>query len=457
VPTVIHATTTFEKLARTAAAADGMPNLPVWVTPHPVLGVSDGTLGEYARSGLDFITYALTHRPQEVVGKKSPGPKTLSITGKDYADAYEEFNQYMLRIRAGDGLPLVPPTREKVDWMLRGTDRRPGEIVVIAHPSGKPVTIEGIAINAVMAGAIPAYMPVIIAALEAWGEYHWSWSCVTTTGACAPFVLVSGPIVEQLDINSKGNCLCGYGWRANTTIGRSIEMVFHTIGGAIPGVTDMSMVGMPHTIVSIVLAERTDAIDEIGWPTYSEERGFSRQQNTVAVATASMGCADIVGQGIGTSDELLTRMVEAFPILGGAYAGPEGRAGYMTLTPEMARLFAKFGKTKAEATKVFLSKLCDEKVYTLEDALEKLDLMKNSWTRLSQEEKAAWRDKKIRFFSPDPFEWSILVAGGAGKGVFYYPRNLFRRGQSLVMKEIRVPGNWEEILKEAAIEPILMP
>ena len=76
---------------------------------------------------------------------------------------------------------------------------------------------------------------------------------------------------------------------------------------------------------------------------------------------------------------------------------------------------------------------------------------------MSQEEKAAWRDKKIRFFSPDPFEWSILVAGGAGKGVFYYPRNLFRRGQSLVMKEIRVPGNWEEILKEAAIEPILMP
>jgi len=219
----------------------------------------------------------------------------------------------------------------------------------------------------------------------------------------------------------------------------------------------MSMVGMPHTIVSIVLAERMDAIDEIDWPTYSEERGFSRQQNTVAVATASMGCADIVGQGIGTSKELLTRMVEAFPLLGGAYAGPEGRAGYITLTPEMARLFSQFGSTKQEAVKVFLSELCDQKVYPLEEALEKLDLMESWWARSSDEDRQFWKDKKIPFFSPDPFEWSILVAGGAGKGVFYYPRNLFRKGQSMVMKEIQLPARWDELLKEAAIEPILMP
>ena len=150
-------------------------------------------------------------------------------------------------------------------------------------------------------------------------------------------------------------------------------------------------------------------------------------------------------------------MVESFPFLGGAYAGPEGRAGYITLTPEMARHFAGFGRTKDAAVRVFLSRLCEEKAYILEVALEKLDLMKNWWARTSDEERAFWRERKMSFFSPDPFEWSILVAGGAGKGVFYYPRNLFKRGQSMVMREITLPARWDELLKEAAIEPILMP
>jgi hypothetical protein len=435
-----------------------MPNLPIWVTPHPILAVPDATLLEYAKGAIDHIIYAVTQAQEEAEETKGAGPKTISFTGKDYADAHEAFNKHLLQIRAGDGLPLIPPTKEKVEWMLIGTNRSPDDVVVTAHPSGKSVTVEGIAINVVMAGAIPAYMPVIIAALEAWDEYHWGWSCVTTTGACAPFVLVSGPIVEQLDVNSKGNCLSGYGWRANTTIGRSLEMIFHTIGGAIPGITDMSMVGMPHTIISIVLAERKDVIDELGWPTYSEERGFTKDQNTIAVATASMGCADTVGYGIATSEEFLTRLVEGFPILGGAFAGPEGRAGYLILTPEMARLFAEFAPTKAEAVKVFLNKLNEDKVWTLEDALEKVDLMEGSWwARLTEEEKAAWGNKEVRFFSSDPFEWAVLVAGGPGKGAFHYPRNLFERGQSLVMKEIELPANWDEILDSAAIEPILMP
>jgi hypothetical protein len=419
----------------------------MWITPHPILAVSEEKLREYAKGAMDNIVYNLTHAPEEVTETKSSAAKTLTFSGKDYADVYDAFNDYLLKIRGGDGLPLIPPTRAKVDWMLKGTDRAPDE-----------VTVEGVAINAVMAGALPVYMPVIIAALEAWDAYHWGWSCVTTTGACAPFILVSGPITEQLDINSKGNCLSGYGWRSNIAIGRSLEMIFHTIGGAIPGVTDMSMVGMPHTIVSIVMAERTDVIDEIGWPTYSEERGYTREQNTVAVATASMGCADTVGYGISTSEEFLTRLVEGFPILGGAFAGPEGRAGYLILTPEMARLFGEFGPTKAKAVEVFLNKLNDEKVWTLEDALEKVDLMEGSWwARLTKEEKAAWGNKEVRFFTSDPFEWAILIAGGPGKGAFYYPRNLFKTGEPPIMREIALPKNWNELLREAAIEPIPMP
>jgi hypothetical protein len=122
-----------------------------------------------------------------------------------------------------DGLPLLPPTRERVDWMLMGTDRSPDEIAVHARPSGRAVTIEAIAISAVMAGLSPPIFPVIVATLKAWDETPWLGS-VTTTSPAAPLIVVNGPIVRQLDINSKSNA-AGYGWRANATIGRTIELI----------------------------------------------------------------------------------------------------------------------------------------------------------------------------------------------------------------------------------------
>jgi hypothetical protein len=150
--------------------------------------------------------------------------------------------------------------------------------------------------------------------------------------------------------------------------------------------------------------------------------------------------------------------VESFPLLGGAFAGHEGKAGYLILTPEMARLFAEFGPTKSRSMDVFLQRLCEEKSYPLAYALEKLDMMETAWwDSMTEEEKARWGEKKVGFFSPDPFEWALLVAGGPGKGAFYYPRNLFAKGQSLVMREIRLPSHWDELLKESAIEPIPMP
>ncbi len=89
--------------------------------------------------------------------------------------------------------------------------------------------------------------------------------------------------------------------------------------------------------------------------------------------------------------------------------------------------------------------------------MEKLDLIDIWWSRLSEEERAAWGKKDIRFFSSDPFEWCIVVAGGAGKGAFHYPRNLFQRGQSMVMREIRTPSNWDKVLEKADIQPVPMP
>ncbi len=458
VPVAIQMTTQFLPAGKMEAVASGMPNLPRWVTPHPIAGVPDEALSGYAEKAIDDVINALTHAPEKVEAEKTAGTGLIEVAGKDFNDALENFNKMCLDLRWGDGLPLVPPTRDKVDLMLRGTDRSPDSTVVVARPSGRAVTVESVAVNAVMAGALPAYMPVIIAILEAWDEVPWGWGCVTTTGACSPFVLVSGPIAQQLDVNSRGNCLSGYGWRANATIGRTVELIFKTVGGARPGITDMSTVGTPRTIVPIVFAERMDLLDELGWPTYAEERGYTCEQNTVAVEAISMGECNMGGSGVASGEQLITRLVEMMPLSGGAWVGPEGKAGMLVLPPEMARHFAELGRTKAEAVRAFLRKLAEERAYTLEDALAKIDMMETIWwAGLSAEEKAKWGDKKVLFYATDPDEWSILVAGGPGRMSYFFQRDVYKKKASLIMKEIELPANWGELLKEADIKPIPMP
>lgn len=459
-PTAVHTTSAFRMLALSAAKAEGAGAIPFWLSAHPVIGASEEKLDAQAKQALDSIVTALTTAPRAVEATPAERKaKTLRFRAKTLAEATDDFNDYLYRMRASDGLPLVPPTRAKVEAMLAGSDLAPQDVVITVYPSGKPVTAEIVATNAVMAGALPAHFPVIIAALKAWSDYHWAWAAITTTGSCAHFVLVSGPIVDQIGINARGNCLSGYGFRPNLAIGRAMQLVFHTVGGGQPGVTDMSMVGLPHTLVGIVCAERTDVCDEIGWPTYSEQRGFRRDQNTVAVATASTGGGvDLLGSGISSSDELFHRLVANFPVLGGAFAGPEGKAGQFIMTPEMARLFAELGATKAEAVQKLLDALAERYHWSVPDALRDIDLMEGTWWNLlSAEEKERWRDQRVRFFSRDPFEWNFLVCGGPGRGVFHFPRNAFVRGESLIMKEIELPKAWDKVLEDSNIVHISMP
>ena len=274
------------------AKASGMPDLGVWVTPHPVAGKSGEALRQEADKAIDDIIRALT-RPREKKGKEvAKESNTITFEGTDFFETFERFNRHCLQERWGDGLPLVPPTREKVAWMLTGTDRSLGDKVVMARPSGRIVTVEAVAINAVMAGALPAYMPVIITALEAWDECPFGWGSVTTTSPAAPLVVVKGPIAKQLDINSKSNA-AGYGWRANTTIGRTIELIFKTVGGAIPGITDMSITGDARTITSTVVAENEDVLNDIGWPSYAETLSLPKDANILTIGPAFWGFEEI--------------------------------------------------------------------------------------------------------------------------------------------------------------------
>ena len=144
-----------------------------------------------------------------------------------------------------DGLPLVPPTEARVLAMLEGTSRRPDEVVAIVPPDLVPVTVEKVAINAVMAGCKPEYLPVVLAAVEAACTDTFNMhGLLATTMPVGPVLIVNGPIRTRIGMESGVNVL-GQGNRANATIGRALQLVIRNVGGGRPGEVDRATHGNP--------------------------------------------------------------------------------------------------------------------------------------------------------------------------------------------------------------------
>lgn len=178
-----------------------------------------------------------------------------------------------------DGLPVVPPTPERVERMLSGTNRVPDEFIASVPPKWGRATVEKVAINAVMAGCQPAYLPVVLTAVEAMTSERFNLHGVqVTTSHVAPMLVVNGPVRKQLDINDSFN-LFGQGWRANATIGRAVRLVCTNIGGALPGELDRAAFGHAGKYTCCI-AEKEE---ESAWTALHVERGFQAEESTVTV------------------------------------------------------------------------------------------------------------------------------------------------------------------------------
>ncbi len=188
-----------------------------------------------------------------------------------------------------DGLPVVPPTEERVYRMLQGTSRAADEILGLMPPNLSPCSIEKVAINAVLAGCKPEYLPVVIAAVEAALEPAFCLhGLLATTWFSGPMIIVNGPIRETIGMNWQGNVL-GQGNRANATIGRALQLVVRNVGGGKPQEADQSTFGTP-VKVGFCFAED----EQTPWTTLSEDRGFRRDQSSVTLFSADgpVGCVD---------------------------------------------------------------------------------------------------------------------------------------------------------------------
>ena len=207
----------------------------------------------------------------------------------DIADADDPF-EFLFDQGLTDGLPVIPPTPERVLRMLSGTRRNAQDIVATVPPNLAPATVEKIAINAVMAGCKPEYLPIVIAAIEAvcTDEFNMH-GVLATTHFPTPVIIVNGPIRDRIGMNYRMNVL-GQGNRANATIGRAVQLVVRNVGGGRPGEVDRATLGQPgkYTLCFAEFEERSN------WEPLHVERGFRREDSTVTVFAggAPMGFVD---------------------------------------------------------------------------------------------------------------------------------------------------------------------
>ncbi len=239
-----------------------------------------------------------------------------------------------------DGLPVVPPTPERVYAMLKGTTRSPQEVVGKIPPDYGECTVEKAAINAVLAGCKPEYFPVVLAAIEAALDPDFGLHGVLcTTNFIGPVVMVNGPIARAIGMNAGVNAL-GQGNRANATIGRALQLVVRNVGGGRPGEIDRATLGNPGKY-TFCFAEDEDGSQ---WESYAVEKGFPKDASTVTLFVGD-GTAPIVDE-ISRTPESLARSYAA--CLRAAHHPKKviDVAAFLIVTPEHARVFHDAGWSK---------------------------------------------------------------------------------------------------------------
>lgn len=263
-------------------------------------------------------------------------------------DSWEEANRVAYERGWTDGLPIVPPTEARVWQMLEHTTRSPDEVVAALPPKNGTATIEKIAINAVMAGCLPSYLPVLIAAVEALAEPQFNLHGIqATTNPVGPMAIVNGPIRKELAMNCARNVM-GPGNRANATIGRAIRLILLNIGGGIPEEVDKASQGFPGKYI-FCIAENEEASP---WEPLHVERGFKREDSTVTMVGAQ-GTTNVVTACLTDIRDMLLVIADAMGYMGSNNVLLGSGEPLLLLTPGHVELLAKEGFSKA-STKQFL-------------------------------------------------------------------------------------------------------
>ncbi|MBI3066893.1 MAG: hypothetical protein HYY82_18380 [Deltaproteobacteria bacterium] len=320
-------------------------------------------------------------------------PSTLEAEKIEVGDDLWAAQEFFEEKGWSDGLPIIPPTEERVARMLAAVKRAPQDVIGAVPPRWAPATVEKIAINAVMAGCKLEYMPTLIACVEAITDAQLNlYALQATTGGPAVMVIINGPIRRQLNVNGGANAL-GEGWRANATIGRFVRLIQRNIGGSYPGTTCKATLGWPGKY-SICIGENEEASP---WEPLHVERGFAADQSTVTAISADAS--------IRASDLDSTKAVGILTNFAQRMEGPSGPEAIMVICPEHAKIIAGDGFSKTDVKK-FVWERAAYRMKDLPDETFHQRVKRRSDLKLTRDSVIPVTDK--------PEDILVVVAGGDG-------------------------------------------
>jgi hypothetical protein len=426
-PAIVLVNQGFEMDARSAASSKGMPG--VRVLPESI--ASGCTVMEEIEAGvsavIDEIIATLT-RPL-TTEEKSPKPKKVEKPSRIvFKGNLQEINRFFYQRGWTDGLPIIPPTEEAVAEMLTGTDLPADHVVTKIIPRLGKATVEKIAVNAVMAGALPTYMPLLIAGVQALMDPVNGFDVFeVSTASWAPFWIVNGPIRNDLQVNCSWGALSP-GNIANATIGRAMGMIVKNIGGARGGVEDMGVLGNPLKY-STVIGEYEE---ESFWEPLHVERGFKKEDSTLTLFFPN-NFNQTYAYGSDTGGILNA----AANRVGGGGSG--NLMVCFVLIPPHVKTLSKEGWTKKKVQE-FIS----------ENATMPFNRTMAYWTgRDSQQQASATPlnpQDPIRLM-PNLDGIMIIAAGGPGMGwIGLISGEKMAPGQSFVTKKVELPKNWDKLV-----------
>lgn len=443
VPGVAVVVSMFEQLYRYVASSYGRAAAKIAVWPDTIDNLSKAMIKETAKKiVLDRIIEGLT-KGDPVGGPGVEGnvqdEKEIVCTG-----TFEQTNDTFYDKGWTDGLPIVPPTKEAVEEMLTWINLPPNEEIGILPVANQRATPWNIAVNAVMAGCRPEYMPVLIAAVQAIAEPTYQLKGMGTTGSAKPFFVINGPIIKQLDLNY-GTGLIAPGRKSNSTIGRALHLIIRNIGGFKEGITWMGTFGWPGNC--FVMAEDEDASP---WNPYHVDRGFSRGTSTVT-ASMMMGASNQFMTAGETSQLHLEGIIHFMKRIfynSHFWFSPPSKRMTLFITPPNAAAIAKDGYSK-ESLKEYIIKNTKLPIAEINKEFNFTMKQVEPWTV------HYWAGK-----GSIPKEWDqgpddeipiiegtdlidLFVCGSRGRN-----RNLIFRTCycESATKEIKLPGNWEQRL-----------
>lgn len=313
IPTVAILGQDFEPMGRATAKAGPNPDLPIAVYPGPGVILTDPEQDferKVRESLVPAIISALDKRPEaaETVRDDKDGESRLHAPAIVFSGDFDAVQEHFIDQGWSDGLPVVPPTRERVERFLAHTRRDSDEVLGALLPDLREATVWNTAVNGVMAGCRPEYMPILVAIVEVISDPYFHIQDAGSTPGWEPLITVSGPIVDDLGFNYQQGAM-RVGRQANTSIGRFLRLYMRNVVGfrIPPGMTDGAAIGASF---NVVMAEANQPAESIGWKTTREELGYGRDENIVFVQSVRSVTAPIYSMG-STPDEHLEALAEA--------------------------------------------------------------------------------------------------------------------------------------------------